>query len=321
MKRWLASFVLVPFMLIPAIAHANGPIGDIDQQMDSDTPPAVEMDREGDEVTLDWGPHPNTGYQLSIVDSYEGDNGWNIVYELSYPPEDDQSGILHTQVHPRATTTVPEEVQNVNLFEQNNGDTFAQLPNTAIDERHSWTLEFDEELAGDDISNDLIYVMDENNERQENVILISSPSQITVFPPPDGYDTGELYRLYIDPSLENEMGQSLEQGYKQSFYISEDTDYHEWQPPNMIESQTFSFESPSQEDGDDNEADITEGERIYSIFPMALEGEGGEAYVIRHLEPDHEEEVVIPPVTTPSFFLPVHPFLPYPHHYGFNQES
>ncbi|QDI92765.1 hypothetical protein EPH95_17645 [Salicibibacter halophilus] len=259
------------------------------------------------------GPHPNTGYQISIVDSYEGDHGWNIVYSLSYPSQDDQDGILHTKTHPQAKTTVPEDVQNVQLFEERNGETYEQLPTTDVHDRYTWTLEFDEDVSDEDVSNDLIYVVDDENEKQDNVILISSPSQIQVLPPTDGYETGGLYHLYIDPSLESQSGSTMERGYKQSFYIN--ADHHEWQPPNLVENHTFRFDS-GEEDEDEDDEEPTESERIYSVFPVDIEGERDEAYVIRQLDPYNEEEVVIPPVTTPSFFLPVHPLLPYPHQYG-----
>ncbi|QQK79479.1 hypothetical protein HUG20_06060 [Salicibibacter cibi] len=302
MKRWLISILLVHLFTIPELAHS---------QVSYDHPPAVEMEREGDQVTLDWGPHPNTGYQISIVDSYEGDHGWNIDYSLSYPPQDDQDGILHTETHPQAKTTVPEDVQNVRLHEEKNGITYEQLPTTDVHDRYSWTLEFDEDVSEEDVSNDLIYVVDEENERQDNVILISSPTQIQVLPPTDGYETGGLYHLYIDPSLESQSGSTLEQGYKQSFYIN--GDHHEWQPPNQVENHTFTFDSGEEDEG---EEEASESERIYSVFPVDIEDERDEAYVIRQLDPYNEEEVVIPPVTTPSFFLPVHPLLPYPHQYG-----
>lgn len=245
MKAWFALFVL-QFLILPNIFDSYPSYS---QDARSDLSPTVEMERKRDELTLNWGPHPNTGYQLSINDSYEDDNGWNVVYSLSYPTADDQQGILHTRTHPQATATVPEDVENVNLIEEKNGKTFEQLSATDIHESDTWNLDFDQDLRDDPISiSDYIYVLDENNDEQDIIILVSSPSQIIVLPPAEGYEYGELYQLYIAPSLENDNGDSLEQGYKQPFYIGSETDRLEWQPPNPIEDLTLNFDGPSEEE-------------------------------------------------------------------------
>ncbi|MBB6449582.1 hypothetical protein HNR44_001531 [Geomicrobium halophilum] len=310
MIRWLIFIILLTFA--PASADAM-----ITQQDTNDMPPSVEMERDGDELTLSWGPHPNTGYQISILDSYEGEDGWNVVYSLSYPPEGNQEGILHTETHPQAKTTVPKEVQDIHLYEEKNGQTYEQLPTTTVHDRYTWTLDFDQDLSEDMVSNDLIYLTDKNNEKLENVILISSPSQIKILPPTEDYEPGEVYHLYIDPMLENTDGDSLEQGYKQTFYIDDDGySNQDWQPPNPIENHTFTFDAEAE---DEDERNSMDSERIYSIFP--IENEDGNVYVIRHTDPENEEEVAIPPVTAPSSFFPLHPLLPYPHQYAINEMS
>lgn len=279
--------------------------------MGSEKPATIELNRDGEAVTLSWGPHSNTGYRISIVDSFERDQQWYILYTLDFP-EDNEAGVLDTVSHPQAFTTVPEEYSVINLVEESDDRYYQHLPTVTVEPDHSFELSFEEPLLEDAISNDLLYVLDEEHELVQNFIFIYTPTEVHIRPPTDSYKDGQLYHLYIDAGIENTSGEHLTKGYKQSFYVQEDDDSaNEWLPPNMLETQALQFEGERSSVEDDRE-----GDNMFSIH--LSESEDG-SYIILQSDEDELEEVMLPPVTTPSSFLPLHPFLPYPHQYGLTQ--
>ncbi|MBM7634919.1 hypothetical protein [Geomicrobium sediminis] len=297
------STILVSIIMIvsPFLYHTTHSL-----EPTEDAPPTIQLNRDGEYVELVWGPHPNTGYRIEIVDSYEQDGEWQIIYSLT-TPERNEPGLLETTAFPKTTTMVPSEYQDIQLIEERDSSFYHHFPLLTVSETHSFELQFSEPFDEETISNESLFVTDHEGNVIHNFIFIYTPTQIQVRPPSDGYDHGGLYYLYVNDSIENQSDQSLSKSYKQPFYIDEDVEQRDMPPSTWLEYQEMEFDGEQPIEAEDD------SDHLFSIH--LSENEDG-SYIILHNDEQSSSESLLPPVSIPSSFLPLHPTLPFPHQYG-----
>ena len=111
---------------------------------------------------------------------------------------------------------------NTSLAETTNYQSW--LDKTNVEPNHDWTVTFNQELDGNTITNENIYVR-YKNEIVEGIDLSlgADKKSFTVNAPESGYIKNETYTLYIEKEIKSTAGKELSQPVKMKFTIRNKT--------------------------------------------------------------------------------------------------
>lgn len=83
----------------------------------------------------------------------------------------------------------------------------------------TWTITFNSEVDAHTVSEDTIYVIDENNHKVEGLTFTTKDKKVEVHAPTLGYDRGKTYTLHVTPAVQSSNGIALKQESTKVFTI------------------------------------------------------------------------------------------------------
>ncbi|MCH1627796.1 beta-propeller domain-containing protein [Fredinandcohnia quinoae] len=88
----------------------------------------------------------------------------------------------------------------------------------------AWVIEFSKKIDKKSVNENLIFVTNENGEKQDVTLSLSSDRKtITVLPPDNGYNIkSQYYTLHIDKKIKSQIGRTIQTGKEISFVVRED---------------------------------------------------------------------------------------------------
>ncbi len=83
----------------------------------------------------------------------------------------------------------------------------------------TWTITFNSEVDAHTVSEDTIYVIDENSHKVEGLTFTTKDKKVEVHAPTLGYDRGKTYTLHVTPAVQSSNGIALKQESTKVFTI------------------------------------------------------------------------------------------------------
>lgn len=122
---------------------------------------------------------------------------------------------------PQSSTNTTTEENKMKEIEVDPADNFPI--HYAVPTDKEWAYFFDEELAADSITEQSVFVLDEDeNVTMTKVKLTDNNHTIVIDPPKDGYEKGGYYELHMADTLTYTDGDTVSTSYKMGFFVARD---------------------------------------------------------------------------------------------------
>lgn len=280
---WVLFSIVLAFSIFPG--HAS--MVTLDSMADevNTSPPGLSYSLNDEELTMAWGEKNSTGYRINIEQTNISENTLQIYYSLRYP-DPEEFNIEHS-VYPTDTAPLDsqaDEIENVEMYEVKNSSTFKDVDTPVkIARDEIWTLTLNQAVNPDSLTEENIYITDENDEKLNSVLVLTTDQEVKIIPSAEEMERGSIYTLYVEQELESSASNSLLGGYKQSFYIDngETISWRRDAPVTMqpiIANQVLelSFQGTSAEETSEMDEEI-------DVFPIEID-ENNQPFMIRRIE-------------------------------------
>ncbi|TWT27740.1 hypothetical protein [Planomicrobium sp. CPCC 101110] len=130
---------------------------------------------------------------------------------------------LYPQFFPKESTPVlaDETAETIKEVEITDEDNFPI--NYGVPINHKWEISFDGKLDPKSITEETVYVLDnDENHIELEVTLEDDGHSVVIEPPANGYAKGSYYEVHMANSLEYVDGDTVSKAYKMGFFVARD---------------------------------------------------------------------------------------------------